>query len=418
VISFSGVIPRSLVSDRLEKPEGSRTGGFVRGRGLASGSLVRYPVGMPRRGHDNRDYLFWSYDFYGVQEACHERLRKAVDDADPAAIQEGTVEEAGTRIAEGFRLEAPELTEGAISVDIEEARVDVTGDFQYAAYGPGPHLVPGIRASYFVPFVGDAEMFKVKPTTFTTVNPAAAIEKNELRFTFERPGQPVEETKKAFDEDFSRVKQYLGWLKQNVTTLNDSLIPLAQQRVAARRARLAELQKGTSSLGIHIRRVAPPASAPSARPRISPRSRTPRPVPQQTYDIALSFAGEDRAYVQEVAHGLEQACVAVFYDEFEKAALWGKNLVDHLADIYQNRTRYVVMFISEAYVSKAWPTHERQHAQARALLAKEEYILPARFDDTDVPGLTNTVGHIDLRTHTAEQLVDVLLKKLGRDKKA
>ncbi len=75
-----------------------------------------------------------------------------------------------------------------------------------------------------------------------------------------------------------------------------------------------------------------------------------------------------------------------------------------LAEIYQKRTRFVVMFISKYYVEKAWPSHERRHAQARALYAKEEYILPARFDDTEVPGLASTVGYIDLRSMNAAEL--------------
>ena len=72
----------------------------------------------------------------------------------------------------------------------------------------------------------------------------------------------------------------------------------------------------------------------------------------EKYDIALSFAGENRAYVEEVAAGLKAAGVKVFYDAFEKANLWGKNLIDHLADIYSN-ARYVVLFISKEYVEKA-----------------------------------------------------------------
>jgi hypothetical protein len=94
--------------------------------------------------------------------------------------------------------------------------------------------------------------------------------------------------------------------------------------------------------------------------------------------------------------------------------MWGKNLVDHLADIYQNKSRYVVMFISAHYVEKAWPKHERQNAQARALVAKDEYILPVRFDDTEVPGLTNTVGHLDLRRISQQDLVDLILQKLRK----
>jgi hypothetical protein len=76
-----------------------------------------------------------------------------------------------------------------------------------------------------------------------------------------------------------------------------------------------------------------------------------------SYDVALSFAGEDRAYVDEVAKGLKAANVEVFYDDFEKAKLWGKNLIEHLADIYQHKSRYVVMFISQHYVSKASDQH-------------------------------------------------------------
>ena len=89
-------------------------------------------------------------------------------------------------------------------------------------------------------------------------------------------------------------------------------------------------------------------------------------MPSRHYDVALSFAGENRPYVEQVATGLKTAGVEVFYDDFEKATLWGKNLVEHLAEIYQKNSRYVVMFISEHYVRKVWPKHERQHAQAGA----------------------------------------------------
>jgi len=51
----------------------------------------------------------------------------------------------------------------------------------------------------------------------------------------------------------------------------------------------------------------------------------------QKYHVALSFAGEDRAYVERVATQLVSEGVTVFYDKFEEATLWGKNLYSHLA---------------------------------------------------------------------------------------
>jgi hypothetical protein len=48
------------------------------------------------------------------------------------------------------------------------------------------------------------------------------------------------------------------------------------------------------------------------------------------FDIALSFAGEDRAYVDQVASILRDEGVSIFYDKFEEVNLWGKNLYDYL----------------------------------------------------------------------------------------
>ena len=43
---------------------------------------------------------------------------------------------------------------------------------------------------------------------------------------------------------------------------------------------------------------------------------------------------------------------------------------------------------------KVWPTPELRSAQARALSQSVEYILPVRFDETEIPGLLNTVGYV------------------------
>jgi len=130
------------------------------------------------------------------------------------------------------------------------------------------------------------------------------------------------------------------------------------------------------------------------------------------FDIALSFAGEDRGYVDVVANLLRDRGVTVFYDRFEETSLWGKNLYDHLSDVYQNKARFTVMFISEAYARKLWPNHERQAMQARAFQEAQEYILPARFDDTDVPGILPTIGYISLADRKPEEFVELIINKL------
>src|SRR5688572_7092409 len=126
---------------------------------------TRDGVAMARRGNSSAEYLFSDYDMHGVQQAQRVAVKKAVEDIRAEEFGATEIEDLTAAFVDRFRLDPPTLTEGAISVDVEEAQVDVTGDFSRGTFGRGPHLVPGIRASYFVPFTGDRQMFKVRPNT-------------------------------------------------------------------------------------------------------------------------------------------------------------------------------------------------------------------------------------------------------------
>jgi hypothetical protein len=140
---------------------------------------------------------------------------------------------------------------------------------------------------------------------------------------------------------------------------------------------------------------------------------TKKQLPRFDYDVCLSFAGEDRNYVRRVADSLRSKGVRIFYDEYEQVDMWGKDLYVHLDEIYQNTARFCVLFASEHYAQKAWPDHERQSAQARAIKQHSEYILPAKFDNTKIPGLRPTIGHINLNGMPPEVLADKIIKKIG-----
>lgn len=140
----------------------------------------------------------------------------------------------------------------------------------------------------------------------------------------------------------------------------------------------------------------------------------PRNESQLDYDVAISFAGEERSIAREIADKLVQNSRKVFFDEYEKANLWGKDLYSHLSEVYGKRARYCLMLVSENYGKKQWTNHERKAAQAKAFSENEEYILPLRLDDTDIPGLLDTVGYLDLRHSSVEEVVELLSAKIDR----
>lgn len=325
---------------------------------------------------------------------------------DPAAIT--------ARFARKYTANPVSITEGAISVQASDAQIDRRRvrdrDFGF----PGdPVTVPGTRVTYNVPYTGDQVLFRLMPSASTSVLPRAELTDSEVRFHYDVPSSEVARTKSEFDRDLSLTKQWLDWVNKQVTRFNSDLIVAIEGAVGERVSRLEVASRGLATLGLpirHIETVKADAHLGAKTPAI-PRSGKSGPGPH--LDVALSFAGEDRAYVQKVAKILADAGAKIFYDEFESVSLWGKDLVEHLQDIYQYQARYCVLFISQHYVSKPWPTHERRSAQARALVASEEYLLPARFDDTPVPGLPPTIGYIDLRSLTPEEFASRVLEKLG-----
>jgi TIR domain len=135
-----------------------------------------------------------------------------------------------------------------------------------------------------------------------------------------------------------------------------------------------------------------------------------KPKARYPYDVCLSFAGEDRAFVKKVALGLQAAGVRVFFDDFED--LWGADLYEHLDRVYSKLSRYCVMFCSDNYAKKLWTNHERKSAQARAFEENSQYILPARFDETEIPGIRKTIGYLDLRTTTPKDLTAKIIAKV------
>ena len=131
------------------------------------------------------------------------------------------------------------------------------------------------------------------------------------------------------------------------------------------------------------------------------------------YKVALSFAGEQRIYVEKVAQYLQKRSVAVFYDGFEEVQLWGRSGTEAFHEAFAQQSAYVVMFISKAYVEKSWTRHERRSALSRMVHEQGEYILPVRFDDTPVPGLPEDVIYKRASEHTPAQLAVMIAEKLG-----
>jgi WD40 repeat protein len=135
--------------------------------------------------------------------------------------------------------------------------------------------------------------------------------------------------------------------------------------------------------------------------------------PGRRWDVALSFAGAQRDYVEQVAQALQARGLRCFYDDDEQIELWGKYLAEELPVIYGEQAAAVVVFMSAEYAARDWTRLERRVALNRAVQERREYVLPAQFDDTPLPGLMSDIAAVDLRGRSPQQFAAMIAAKLA-----
>ena len=129
-------------------------------------------------------------------------------------------------------------------------------------------------------------------------------------------------------------------------------------------------------------------------------------ITNHEFDVAFSFPGEVRSLVEEVATHLEPYVGpnAYFYDNNYKSQLARPALDLLLQDIYRNRSRLIVVFISADYQAKNWCGIEFR--AIRDIIAEREHnrIMFVRTDDGAVEGVFATDGYVDSRHHDTATL--------------
>ena len=130
------------------------------------------------------------------------------------------------------------------------------------------------------------------------------------------------------------------------------------------------------------------------------------------YDIAISFAGEQRSIAENIVQELNLLNIKTYYDNDDIINMWGKNLTEHFQSIFRDKSRYCVMLISTEYINKSWTNHERRSALDRQMRDVAEYILPIKIDDIEIPGLPSSTCYIKYEDHNEKEIAKIIKEKM------
>lgn len=136
------------------------------------------------------------------------------------------------------------------------------------------------------------------------------------------------------------------------------------------------------------------------------RTEPPINIDTHQFDVALSFPGEERKFVEEIAKGLENLLGPdrYFYDFNYPGHLARPGLDLLLQDIYGNRSKLIVVFISGAYQAKDWCGIEFRAIRDIINRRENARIMLVRTGDGDVDGVRAADGYVDARRFAADQI--------------
>ncbi|WP_287600140.1 TIR domain-containing protein [Thiothrix sp.] len=132
------------------------------------------------------------------------------------------------------------------------------------------------------------------------------------------------------------------------------------------------------------------------------------------FQVALSFPGEHRDYVSQVADGLALALGRdrVFYDRWYTAELAQVDMDVLLQSFYHEHAELIVPFLCVDYERKEWCGLEWRAIKDLIKQKQHQEIMPMRFDNTPIPGFYGTDGYVDLNDHTPAEIVQLILQRL------
>ncbi len=142
-------------------------------------------------------------------------------------------------------------------------------------------------------------------------------------------------------------------------------------------------------------------------------------TPEKRFRVALSFPGEKRDFVRQVADSLTTKLPKdkVLHDKWYEEEFARADLKTYLPDLYHRESDLVVVFHGKDYMQKDWCGAEWNAIQSLLHRRRIDSVLLCRFDrDAEIPGLYDA-GYIEIEDESAKranEVADLIFQRLDK----
>jgi hypothetical protein len=219
-------------------------------------------------------HLFNKFRWFDIEEDRRARLSAEIGVVEANRLLNTSVDDLCEYYFKKYEIKVPQLHNDQITADQREKSIDVRDDWRRDIRNRGqPFHVPGTEIEIVIPFSGDADVFHIQPTTYTSAPPIAQLNGNTLVWKKQGTDLNAEQVREEFDRLISEIKRYLGWLGSDASGFNRQIKDFARAKIEDRRQKLLRNQNLVAGLGFPLK-ARPDAvrtyTAPEVRRRIEP----------------------------------------------------------------------------------------------------------------------------------------------------
>ncbi len=201
------------------------------------------------------DLLFHKYELRAVMDNNEQKMYAEIDAYNSNRLLNTSTEDLAKYFIDKFSIEPIKILEENICVDQKETKIDATRHPEsFFFHDDGPHFVTGTAVILEIPFTGDAELFKCRPSTFNFNPPVADIRGNSLIITISTFKHEPEIIRNELKRQINSINEYVEWINRDLAPWNFALPSKAKARIENRKAKLLKDQGLVSALGFPIKR--------------------------------------------------------------------------------------------------------------------------------------------------------------------
>ena len=241
-------------------------------------------------------YLFSAGDLLTQIQNWAEQLQKEVSAYSADTLLNASVESLVEHFVNGFTVRPIGLDVEGVSVDQGEVDIDISNNINYAVFDRSrPVMKRGTRLRFHVPFSGDANLFGLRPSTFTLSGIPAVVVGPELVFEVRQLEPDPAAARAEFERQLASVQQMLGSQRDQLRSYHDQLPGTARQLVERRRQKLLADRQAVASLGYPLRsREGQETRVAVSLPTAKTRERLPKAWPRGQQAVSSGAGAFDR----------------------------------------------------------------------------------------------------------------------------